>query len=113
MSVCQPGRSGPALARHRHALGAAIGGSLGLIGPSRNTTGQSTLRCPARREITSAPSGLRSACAATAEERAAAADQTGEGHGVGGGFGHGNRRGETKAVKLQEPDHSIACEAIS
>ena len=46
-----------ALASPRNALGAAVHDSLGLIGPPMNTTGQSTLRCPAQREITSAVSG--------------------------------------------------------
>jgi len=39
------------------ALRAGLRDSLGLIGPPRNTTGQSTLRCPAQREITGAESG--------------------------------------------------------
>ena len=43
-------------------LGAALRDSLGLIGTPRNTTGQSTLRCPAQREITNAGELLRSVC---------------------------------------------------
>jgi len=35
----------------RRALWAALRDSLGFIGLPRNTTGQSTLRCPARREL--------------------------------------------------------------
>jgi len=46
-----------ALARHRRTVEAALRDLLGLIGPPRNTTGQSTLRCPAQREIRSAASG--------------------------------------------------------
>ena len=46
-----------ALTRPRHALEAAVRDLLGLIGRPRNTTGQSTLRCPAQREITNVASG--------------------------------------------------------
>ena len=36
----------------------------------------------------------------TAKHRVAAAGQTGEDHGVGGGFGDGNRRGETETTQV-------------
>jgi hypothetical protein len=47
-----------ALARPRHTGRAALGDSLGLIAPPRNTTGQSALRCPAQRVIKSAAKGV-------------------------------------------------------
>jgi len=50
--------------------------------------------------------GLRSASAATAEQRVAAAGQTGEGHGAGGGFGDHDK---VSGRGLEHQIRSIAC----
>ena len=57
----ESGRNGPGVERFapvggairptRHDLRACLRDSLGVIGPPRNTTGESTLRCPAQREL--------------------------------------------------------------
>jgi len=77
-----------ALGRIRHALEAAVRDSLGSSPAQKHHWAEHlAMPCPACDH--ECRKGLRSASAATAEQRVAPAGQTGEGHGVGGGFGDG------------------------